>query len=77
MPTPLLPAKPRAKVAAGQHATDWLAVWALSVGLCALALAAMVYCTVGDAGGASMILAATAAIIATMLHLSRRSAGDR
>jgi len=49
---------------------DWLAVWALSLGLCAVVLAGIAFFTIGDKNGASLILAAAATIIGLTLHLS-------
>lgn len=49
---------------------DWLAVWALSLGLCAVVLAGIAFFTIGDKNGASLILAAAAGIIGVTLHLS-------
>ena len=63
-----LPPKPRAKVARTDkrnaiEAIDWLGIWALSLGFCAVVLAAIAYFLGGDNIGASVILSGTAGII--------------
>jgi hypothetical protein len=50
---------------------DWLALWAISLGFCAMILAAIAYFTVGDKLGASTILASVAGIIGLVLHVSQ------
>jgi hypothetical protein len=49
---------------------DWLALWALSLGVSAMFMAALVY-TDGDTLGAAAILAGTAGIIAVALGVSK------
>ena len=66
------PRKPQAKARAvdpSEH-IDWLALWAISLGLCAIVLAAIAYFTVGDKLGASTIMASVAGIIGAVLHAS-------
>ena len=46
-----------------------LVLWALSLGFCAIVLAAIAYFMNGDATGAGGILAGAAAIIAVVVHL--------
>jgi hypothetical protein len=69
-----LPPKARAKALPGRKqaasdSIDWLGLWALSLGFCAIALAAIIYFTNGDNLGASSILVGAAAIIAVIVHL--------
>jgi uncharacterized membrane protein HdeD (DUF308 family) len=66
-----LPRKARAKaVPVGKHAaSDWNGLWALSLGLCAIALSAVAYFMSADNIGASSILVGVAAIIAVIVHL--------
>ena len=72
-----MPARPpqksriAAKAVDRQAPIDWLALWALSLGACAIGLAAIAYGTIGDNVGAASILAATAAIIAVVLAVSK------
>jgi hypothetical protein len=68
--TPQRP-KIRAKAADPAEHIDWLALWALSLGGCAIVLAAIAYFSIGDKVGASFILAAAAGIIGAALHASR------
>jgi hypothetical protein len=42
---------------------DWLGIWALSIGFCAIVLAAIAYFMGGDNIGASIILSGAAGII--------------
>ena len=68
-----LPPKARAKAAParGQAAIDsidWLGLWALSLGFCAIVLAGIAYFTIGDNIGASSILMGAAAIIAVIVR---------
>jgi hypothetical protein len=67
------PRKPQAKARAIESAdqVDWLALWAISLGVCAMILAAIAYFTVGDKLGASTIMASVAGIIGLVLHLSQ------
>ena len=62
--------KSRVKAADPAETIDWLAVWALSLALCAIGLAAIAFFTIGDKMGASFILAAAAGIIGALLHWS-------
>ena len=62
--------KTRAKAVEPVEAIDWLAIWALSLGLCAVVLAAIAFFSIGDKMGASFILAASAGIIGALLHWS-------
>jgi hypothetical protein len=69
-----LPPKARAKALpvrkqAAIDSIDWLGLWALSLGFCAIVLAAIAYFMNGDATGAGGILAGAAAIIAVVVHL--------
>ena len=59
-----------AKAVERHEPIDWLALWALSLGACAIGLAAIAYGTIGDKIGAASILAAAAAIIAVVLAAS-------
>lgn len=73
MPVPL-PPKVRADVVrAPKHETfikfDWLGIWALSLGFCAINLAAITYFLAGDNIGASLILVGVAAIITLIVCL--------
>ena len=73
MPIPL-PPKARADVVrARKHETfvkfDWLGVWALSLGFCAINLAGITYFLAGDNIGASLILVGVAVIIAVIVCL--------
>ena len=66
------PRKPQAKARAidpVEH-IDWLALWAISLGICAVVLAAIAYFTVGDKHGAATIMATVAGIIGAVLHMS-------
>jgi hypothetical protein len=71
-----LPPKPHAKAKALRprkpvvtiNPVDWLGLWALSLGVCAIILAGVVYVINGDNVGASWILAGTAAIIAFVVR---------
>jgi len=67
--TPQAP-KSRAKAVEPAETIDWLAIWALSLALCAIALAAIAFFSIGDKMGASFILAAAAGIIGALLHWS-------
>ena len=64
-----------ATVRAGQHAgsIDWLSVWAISLGVCAVIIASIAYFTVGDNRGAAFVLTGTAAMIALILQASTRT----
>lgn len=67
------PQKPRvrAKAADPVGTIDWLALWALSLAVCAIVLAAIAYFTVGDNRGASFILASAAGIIGAALQAGK------
>jgi hypothetical protein len=65
----------RAKAAAPAGEIDWLALWALSLGFCAVVLAGITFFTIGDKAGASFILAAAAGIIAAALRASPPTRG--
>jgi len=67
-----LPRKPKVKARAVEpiEHIDWLALWAISLGLCAVILAAIAYFTVGDKVGAAFIMASVAGIIGLVLHVS-------
>ncbi len=72
MPAPL-PPKARAKtVQAGKRqaiaAIDWLGLWALSLGFCAVVLAGIADLMGGDNIGAAFILIGAAAIIAIIVY---------
>jgi hypothetical protein len=70
-----LPPKPRAKARTKALPTrsqaavtiDWLGLWALSLGFCAIVLAGIAYFIIGDNIGASGILMGAAAIIAVIV----------
>jgi len=70
----MLPPKARADVARARKdetfaKLDWLGVWAVSLGFCAINLAGITYFLAGDNVGASLILVGVAAIIAVVLCL--------
>jgi hypothetical protein len=52
-------------------AIDWLALWAISLGICALVLAAIAAVAGDDNIGAAFILIGAAAIIATIVCAGR------
>jgi hypothetical protein len=67
-----LPPKSRAEVVRTRkqqaiQSIDWLAVWALSIGFCAIVLAAIAYFVGGDNVGASVILGGAAGIIGLII----------
>ena len=69
----LLPPRPRAKAVRARKreaiaAIDWLGLWALSLGVCAVVLAGIADFVGGDNIGAAFILIAAAAIIALVLR---------
>ena len=66
------PRKPQAKARAvhPSEEVDWLALWAISLGICAVILAAIVYFSIGDKLGASTVMASVAGIIGVVLHMS-------
>lgn len=55
---------------------DWLALWALSLAVSAMFIAALVYFGEGDAPGAAAVLAGTAGIISIALIVTK-APGDR
>jgi hypothetical protein len=68
-----LPLKPRAKVIRANDSIDsidWLALWAISLGVCAVVLAATALYVAFDQIGATFILIGTAALIAMILKAS-------
>ena len=70
-----LPVKPRAKAIRARDSVesiDWLALWAISLGICAVVLAAIAYFSIGDRIGSAFILVGTAALIALILNASAR-----
>ncbi|MGN6570370.1 MAG: hypothetical protein ACTHLO_03030 [Pseudolabrys sp.] len=73
------PRKPQARARAAEpvEQVDWLALWAISLGLCAVVLAAIAYFTVGDKLGASTIMASVAGVIGAVLHMSQPPVEDR
>jgi hypothetical protein len=71
MPIPL-PPKARAKVLPAQRQTpldsiDWLGLWAISLGFCAINLAAIAYFLIGDNVGACFILVGAAVLISVII----------
>lgn len=80
MPTPLpvkLRAQVRAKAIERSRSLDGQELWALSMGLAAIVLAAVAYFTIGDHIGAAGILAATAAMIVLVLQQGHSHPADR
>ncbi len=70
-----LPVKPRAKAIHANEtdqSIDWLALWAISLGVCAVVLAAIAFFAVADKIGATFILVGTAALISLILKASSR-----
>jgi uncharacterized membrane protein HdeD (DUF308 family) len=68
-----LPLKPRAKAIHARDSVesiDWLAVWAISLGVCAVVLAATALFVAADKIGAVFILVGTAALISLFLNAS-------
>ncbi|HEY7231518.1 MAG TPA: hypothetical protein VH558_14225 [Pseudolabrys sp.] len=71
MPMPL-PPKARAKTLPARKrditdSIDWLGLWAISLGFCAINLAAIAYFQIGDNIGACFILAGAAALISGII----------
>ena len=67
------PLKPRAKAIRTTESAqpiDWLALWAISLGVCAIVLAATAFFVAVDQIGAAFILIGTAALIAIILKAS-------
>ncbi len=68
-----LPLKPHAKAIPARDSVesiDWLALWAISLGLCAVVIAAIAFFSAADQAGAAMVLVGTAALIALILKAS-------
>lgn len=66
--------KPRVAEARKRHAVetiDWLALWTLSLGFCAVVLAAIVYFTENDTTGAATIMFGAAVIIGIALSVTK------
>ena len=73
-----LPPKARAKAAPARRqaaidSIDWLGLWALSLGFCAIILAGIAYFMTGDNVGASGILLGAAAVIAVVVRFGAES----
>jgi hypothetical protein len=71
----LLPPKPRTRTARGDKDNtiaqiDWLGLWALSLGFCAIILAGIADFAGEDATGAAFILIGAAAIISLIVAVS-------
>lgn len=64
-----LPLKARAEAVRSQQVAqiDWLALWAISLGVCAVVMAATAFVTAADKTGAVFILVGAAALIALVL----------
>ena len=62
--------KNRADDKASAETIDWLALWALSLAVSAVFIAALVYFNEGDAQGAAAVLAGTAGIISIALFIT-------
>lgn len=62
--------KKRAGDSAATDTIDWLALWALSLAVSAVFIAALVYFNEGDAQGAAAVLAGTAGIISIALFIT-------
>lgn len=73
MPIPL-PTKPRSRAVPVEEPVDWLPVWAISMGLASIALAAVAFFSIADRIGASFVLTGGATLIALALYGSRPSA---
>lgn len=68
-----LPLKPRAKAICARDSVEsinWLALWAISLGVCAVVLAATAFFVAVDQIGAVFILVGTAALISVILKAS-------
>ena len=75
-----LPPKVRDKTVAARRqaaidSIDWLALWASSLGFCAIVLAGIAYFMIDDNIGASGILTGAAAIIAVVVRFGAE--GDK
>jgi hypothetical protein len=70
-----LPLKPRAKsvrIDETIDSIDWLALWAISLGVCSVVIAMIAFFTAGDKTGAAFVLIGTAALIAVILNAGAR-----
>ena len=68
-----LPLKPRAKAIRANESIesiDWLALWAISLGVCAVVLAATALYAAADNIGATFILIGTASLISLIVKAS-------
>ena len=67
-----LPLKPRAKAVPLREADkiDWLALWTISLGVCAVWLAGTAFFVAADNIGATFILVGTAALMSIILKAS-------
>ena len=68
MPIRLPERKARVKAVENNDPIDWVAVWAVSVGVCAVILAAIIYSACGDKFGASFVMLGAAALIAVFVR---------
>ncbi len=65
------PLKPRAKaIDQAETSVDWLALWAISLGVCAMVLSGTAFFVAFDKTGAVFILVGTAAMISIILKAS-------
>ncbi len=64
--------RPKAKALTRIETLDWLTVWSISVGVCAMILAATVYFAAGDHAGATVILMGGAVVMAFALRGASR-----
>ncbi len=65
------PLKPRAKALhRAERSVDWLALWAISLGMCAMVFAGTAFFVAFDKTGAVLILVGTAAMISLILKAS-------
>ena len=81
MPIPP-PSRTRAEVVRAQKrepiaTLDCFGIWLLSVALCAVALAGLVYFADSDNVGASLVLVCAASIIAVMLRVCNEPEGEK
>jgi hypothetical protein len=70
-----LPLEPRAKVIRARDSVesiDWLALWAISLGVCAVVLAATTFFVAADKTGSVFILVGVAVLISVILRASDR-----
>jgi hypothetical protein len=67
------PLKPRAKaIDRAEISVDWLALWAISLGVCAMVLAGTAFLVAFDRTGAVLTLVGSAAVISLILKASAR-----